>query len=391
MSIDSIKENQAVIERVESFLKTGYDANSDFNSALNGDAPINIKGLKNEQADYSYEVSEILYWVDRSTYLDEFESWSGEQVRSTHAEAISFVTDSHQEAVLRDLVGAIRKRRVAPFIGAGVSSAVGYPLWGNALGILTERHRLAGHDMSAVEDALKRDDYLEAAQLLYSQTPRGVENFIHTEFRLKNDDEPESKKGYPYIVELLPKLSSGCVVTTNFDKLIETYLRNGDHSLVDGCMLGDKQGIEFVQRFLNGDRCILKLHGEHSQPATHVFTRDQYERAYGAEFDFSKELPKALRQIYISSSLLFIGCALEKDRTLELFTHVMASKQFEVPKHFAFLPDPQNGPGRQAKENRLLELNIHPIWYQAQGLDHSMLTKLIDLAVDIAERKVTLK
>lgn len=390
MSIDRIKENQAVIERVESFLQTGYDANADFNSALNGEAPINIKGLKNEQTDYSYEVSEILYWVDRATYLDEFESWNGEQVRSTHAEAINFVTDSHQEAVLRDLVGAIRKRRIAPFIGAGVSSTAGYPLWSSALQALMEKHRLADHDMNAVEAALAKADYLEAAQLLYLQSPRGVENFIHTEFRLKNDDEPEVKKGYPYIIELLPKLSSGCVVTTNFDKLIETCLGDG-RSLFDGCMLGDTQGIEFVQRFLNGERCILKLHGEHSQPATHVFTSAQYARAYGVEFDFSKKLPKALRQIYISSSLLFIGCSLETDRTLELFAHVMASKQFEVPKHFAFLPDPQNGPGRQAKENRLLELNIHPIWYQAQGRDHSMLTKLVDLAVDIAERKVTLK
>jgi hypothetical protein len=70
---------------------------------------------------------------------------------------------------------------------------------------------------------------------------------------------------------------------------------------------------------------------------------------------------------------------------------VIASKQFEIPKHFAFLPDPQNGPLKQAKENRLLELNIQPIWYRVEEHDHSMLTLLVDLAVDMAERKVSLK
>lgn len=391
MSIDRIKENQAVIERIESFLITGYDSNPEFNSALNGDAPINIRSVKDAQASYNYEISEILYWVDRASYLDELESWHGEQIRSNHSLAIEFLEESHQEAVLRDLVGAIRKRRVAPFIGAGVSVAAGYPLWGRALNMLLAKHQMAGLDVAAIESALGRFDFLDAAQKLYEQSPKGVDNFIHTEFRLKNDDEPEAKKGYPYLIELLPRLSSGCVVTTNFDKLIETFLREGDRSLVDGCMLGDKQGIEFVQRLLSGDRCILKLHGEHSRPDTHVFTREQYERAYGVDFDFSKELPKALRQIYISNSLLFVGCSLEQDRTLDLFAHVIASKQFEIPKHFAFLADPQDGRTKQAKENRLLELNIQPIWYQVENHDHSMLTRLVELAVDMAERKVNLK
>ncbi|MCK3837720.1 MULTISPECIES: SIR2 family protein [Pseudomonas] len=391
MSIDRVKENQAVIERIESFLTTGYESNPEFNAVLNGEAPISIRSLKDQKASYSYEVGEILYWVDRASYLDELESWNGEQIRSNHSLAIAFLEESHQEAVLRDLVDAIRKRRVAPFIGAGVSSAAGYPLWGSALKMLIAKHRLAGLEVTAIEAAIDRFDFLEAAQQLYEQLPKGVDNFIHTEFRLKNDDEPEIKKGYPYLIELLPRLSSGCVVTTNFDKLIETFLREGDRSLVDGCMLGDKQGIEFVHRLLNGDRCILKLHGEHSRPDTHVFTREQYERAYGAAFDFSKELPKALRQIYISNSLLFVGCSLEQDRTLDLFAHVIASKQFEIPKHFAFLPDPKNGPLKQAKENRLLELNIQPIWYRVEEHDHSMLTLLVDLAVDMAERKVSLK
>lgn len=387
MSIDRVKENQAVIERVESFLQTGYDSNEDFNSALDGDNPIKIKSLKDAETDYSFEVSQILYWVERETYLDELESWNGELIRSKHADAIAFLKASHQEAEFRDLVEAIRKRRIAPFIGAGVSYELGYPLWGKALDMIRGLHLSAGLDVAAVEEALKNYNYLEAAQLVYDLAPLKVENFINTEFRLKHDGDQAEPDAFPAVIRNLPRLSSGCVVTTNFDKLIEEFLRLQGS---DGCMYGDKQGIEFVQRLLKGDRCILKLHGDHARPDTHVFTRGQYEQAYGAQFNFSKELPKALRQIYISNSLLFIGCSLEQDRTLELFAHVKASREFEIPKHFAFLADPQNGPQKQAKENHLLQLDIHPIWYKADD-KHSLLPLLIDLAADMAERKVSLK
>jgi hypothetical protein len=289
------------------------------------------------------------------------------------------------------MVEAVRKKKTAPFIGAGVSCDVGYPLWGRALEILMDKHERAGYDVADVKAAIAKYDYLLAAQLLHNQSPVTVASFVRTEFRLKYDGEPVSQNVFPAIIRLLPRLSSGCVVTTNFDRLVEEFLKREKGSLVDGCMSGQEQGHEFIRRLLKGDRCVLKLHGDHERPDTHVFTRDQYVDAYGEEFNFTKKLPRALRQIYIGNSLLFIGCSLEQDRTLDLFLQVKQSNHFEIPSHFAFLADPDDGPRKQAKENRLQEININPIWYRANGHDHSLLTQLIELAVDMAESRVSLK
>jgi hypothetical protein len=391
MSIDRIKENQAIIERVESFLKTGYDANPDFNIAINGDAPIKLRSLKDAEIEYSFEASEILYWVERDTYIDELEGWNGDVLRTKHADAIQFLEASHQEAVFRDVVEAIRKQKISPFIGAGVSCDAGYPAWGKALEILTLKHERAGHDVVEVRAAIAKYDYLLAAQLLHDQSSVAVASFVRTEFRLKYDGDPLDNSVFPPVIRLLPKLSRGCVVTTNFDRLVEEFLKQEKGSLVDGCMSGQEQGHEFIRRLLKGDRCVLKLHGDHERPDTHVFTHGQYLHAYGDDFDFTKKLPRALRQIYIGSSLLFIGCSLEQDRTLDLFSQIKQSNHFEIPNHFAFLADPDDDPKKQAKEDRLQEININPVWYRAKDRDHSLLIKLLELAVDMAESRVSLK
>ena len=106
--------------------------------------------------------------------------------------------------------------------------------------------------------------------------------------------------------------------------------------------------------------------------------------AYGDPLDFTKPLPKSLRQIFVSHSLLFLGCALEGDKTLELFDNVVQKADFEIPNHFAILPEPTAGSSetKSQKESRLLKLKIHPIWYPEGKFEFvdANLKLLIDVA-----------
>ena len=187
-------------------------------------------------------------------------------------------------------------------------------------------------------------DYLQAAQVLYDTGEAQVQHFIKTEFRQRGAISGP--------VRLLPDISSGCIVTTNFDTLIEDLFRERGQPL-DGYMHGTQAGNNFVQRLLRGERCILKLHGDAGQANTHVFTQAQYRTAYGEPFAFQNQLPRALRQIFISHSLLFLGCSLEQDKTLELFKSVVDEAAFEIPDHFALLNEPNNPQERIGKEARL--------------------------------------
>jgi SIR2-like domain len=387
MPVEKIKQNTELIQRVEQFLQTGYSANKEFNAYFSGNDPVVINSLKDIGQEYHYDASELLYWVDRDTYFDELDRWCGGKIKEEHSEAIDFLTTSNQQAVFSDLVELIRRQRVAPFVGAGMSKAAGYPLWSEALGRLGES--IAAVDEDVVRQLIAENRYLDAAQKVSQASEYQLINYIQTTFRTRYENDEEREK-IPQIFKLLPRLSSGCIVTTNFDCLIEETFRAKNAPLVDGYMHGVQQGHNFVQRLLKADRCILKLHGDASQPGTYVFTEEQYKTAYGdCAIDYSKQLPKALRQIYISNSLLFLGCSLAEDKTLALFKDVKDGQQFEIPDHFAIISEPEDVTNKQATEDRLLDIKIRPIWYRSDNY-HEMATRLVELAVDIADRRISL-
>ena len=134
----------------------------------------------------------------------------------------------------------------------------------------------------------------------------------------------------------------------------------------------------------------LKVHGHVEEPETFIFTKEQYDKAYGEKDRMDGPLAKTLRQIYISHSLLFLGCRLEADRTLQLFKQVKESGGFEIPEHFAFLPLPKDDEAKKQKESKLLEIEIQPIWYSPKN-EHEMLAKLIKLGCDVARGLVKLQ
>lgn len=156
-------------------------------------------------------------------------------------------------------------------------------------------------------------------------------------------------------------------------------------------MHGIQDRSKFVTSLIQGERCILKLHGNVGDQNTYIFSQQQYNDAYGEEINFTKPLAKTLRQIFVSSSLVFIGCSLEHDRTLDLFSTVVESKEFEIPDHFAILNKPTSHAETQAKENLLLEMKIRPIWYEIDSDGgHTKLEKLLKYIADCANGRARL-
>jgi hypothetical protein len=382
MDIKKLRENKFIVDKVEEALQWAYSSNGDFNAVLDEAEPFEFRSLKDPKHQYAYPISEVLYWADRDAYLDELDHWEGRQQVGQHEAATAFIKQSDQQAVFLDLADAIRFGRIAPFVGAGLSKASGYPMWGEALRKIAQK--LEGLEVQDIQPLMQQYDYLQAAQVLHDASAQQVEHFIRTEF--------QQRRAIKGPVTLLPELTSGCIVTTNFDTVVEDLFREEKQPL-DGYMHGTQAGNNFVQRLLRGERCILKLHGDAGQPNTHVFTQAQYQAAYGEPLAFQNQLPRALRQIFISHSLLFLGCSLEQDKTLDLFKSVVDEAAFEIPDHFALLNEPATPPDRARKEARLLQLKIRPLWYptpvDSDGKpDHSLLEQILKLAIAVARRQV---
>ncbi|MCP9887524.1 SIR2 family protein [Cyanobium sp. ATX 6A2] len=279
------------------------------------------------------------------------------------------------ETPFSELLVAVQRGRIVPFVGAGMSMPMGMPLWGAALKELLGC--LPSADADAIDMQIETGQYLAAAQALFEHDQVQTSNFVRTKYRIQ-----KVKLGGPMM--LLPRIAKGCVITTNFDDAIE-QVYGRDEVRFDAYMHGTQEH-NFFQRLVRGDRCLLKLHGDADNPATHILTQVQYEAGYGNPFDFHKSLPKALRQVYVSQSLLFLGCSLEQDWTLELFEKAKQEDEYAIPNHYAILPAPAEALDKQEKATRLLTLNIQPLWYPAGY--HDFVERYLQLIVDVAERRI---
>lgn len=373
--------------------------NSEFHAAINGDNLLMFKGLTqsihDEPNSYSVEISDILFWHDPVAYMDEMERWDGQQVKDQHIEMLEYLEESEQSAVFSKLVETIKKKRIAPFVGAGLSKPCNFPLWGEAIeklvkkleGVSVSEQRAAQPAFAYLEEVkqyLSKWRYLEAVELLYGTNKTLVDSFVRNIFELSANPVISGP------VLLLPKICDGCIVTTNFDDVIETVFIK-ERKPIEGYMHGTQNHNQFAAKLIQGERCILKLHGTVNDPETYILSKAQYKDAYGDgdSFDYTRPLAKTLRQIFISHSLLFLGCSLEQDRTLGLFQNVVNSRAFDIPAHFALLPKSSDHAKYLAKEELLQQAKIRPIWYQApEGrdgkYDHSGLEKLLKLAIDCA-------
>jgi hypothetical protein len=366
---DVANRERALIDRAIDVLAAEYERQSDFNEYFDGGEEVQIGAL-------SYPRSKVLYWVDRDAYSTEREAWQNELYETKHEAARQLIAENQFELRFADLLQAIARGRVVPFVGAGLSSACGMPLWGAALDLLLAR--LEPPNSDEIRADISQGEYLRAAQSLAAFDSAQTASFVSTTYRLRG-----LRLSGP--VTLLPKLAQGCIVTTNFDDAIERTYERADMRF-EHYMHGAQEH-NFFGRMLRGDRCILKLHGDAESRGTHILTREQYEAAYGHPFDFTKPLPKALRQIFLSQSLLFLGCALEQDWTMDLFTAAMDAGGFEVPIHYAILPRPSDEAVRRQKEGRLVRLNIEPLWYPAGK--HEAVQQLLELVVDVTQKRVT--
>jgi hypothetical protein len=372
---DTNKRQEHMLTEAVRLLGDQYENNNDFNVYFDGDEPLTILSPRQDGGVYQYERSKVLFWLDREAYNDERAAWANDVNQAKHQEATELLLSNGLVVPFQDLIDAVERGRIVPFVGAGLSKPIGMPLWGEALAQLLVR--LPGADAPVIGPLIDSGSYLEAAQMLAEHDYVQTTNFIRTTYRAQ-------KINLAGPMLLLPRFAKGCIVTTNFDDAIEkVYELN---KVEFKAYMHGTQEHNFFQRMVRGDRCFLKLHGDAENDATYILTKDQYANAYGDPFDFRKPLPKALRQIYISQSLLFLGCSLDQDWTLELFKKAKEQDEYQIPGHYAILPFPIDPQIKQQKARSLLELNIQPIWYP-EG-EHEFVEKLLQLIVDVTEHRV---
>ena len=326
-----------------------YRRNGAFNDDLDSTYPVEIAG--NE-----FESSFVPAKMDPDAYRNAQVEWQEARRADWLLYAEGVLDDdaySENRARFNRAVEAAKGGAIVPFVGSGLGVPCGNLTWSAFL------RRLAPSDLiAAVDQHLDDGEFEEAAQLIADSLGRPLfweklENSLTQEVRLRGP-----------ILLLAETFGEGCIVTTNFDPLLEAAfeLMGARFCHVSTLLTPARFG-----RALDEGRDVpqlLKIHGDAEEENGRVLTLDEFNAHYGnGVIDFAKPVP-AFAQRLLARPLLFVGCGLNDDRVLQLAQAVASAAASPGTRHYAILEAPEEEDPHLAERERVLgAAHIFPIWY----------------------------
>lgn len=249
---------------------------------------------------------------------------------------------------------------LVPFVGAGLSTSFGFQDWKSLLlDAATPQLR------ERVAALLSEGDYEAAAEALLQHL--GADAFQNKVAAAAGDSHLERSRFDRGTVALLPLLSGGPVVTTNFDRVLErAYAAHG--APFESVISGPRPDL-IVDALHGSRRVLIKLHGDWQDRVGRTFAQSDYEAHYGeAQPERKRELLRSAERLLFSSrALLFIGASLEMDRTVQVLKEV--HEEYAGIRHYAIMKAPDDEAAFVRKEQHLRDCGVLPLWYRAQTPD----------------------
>ena len=288
----------------------------------------------------------------------------------------------HNHSIYSKIVEAQKSGSLIPFVGAGMSIFCGYKLWGDVLRELTEFILIDDNRQIALKQI---DDgaYEEAAQTILEAYPTMLDQLPNLISPSKiNDCPPEKLRSSATFV--LPYLfQKGLVMTTNFDRVLESvYLTWNGKSIQT---VTPNQQDRLAQLRQNQSLGLFKLHGDIGNETISiddlVFTKRQYMKKYADESPLVQELTRWFE----NRRLLFLGCSLNVDRTMEVLKDVTLAQP--GIRHYAILGCKKNDIPQRLEE--MNALGILPIFYDDEN--HDAVRVILERMLEETDQKSYIK
>lgn len=347
-----------------------YEHFADFNEWLDGEEG------QATRVEYGVDAlpqpSKALFSGDRNSYDEAFqtfrkacrhealsEAWFQEQLGDGHWYLRN--VDHFIQLVDLMVVGA-----VVPFVGAGISASAGFSSWKDHLRNQGKTAHIAAERIEALLAGGAYETVLEEIE-----TIRGCDVFIN-EIR----DEFSRNHTIPDVVWRIAGLFTDTVITTNYDRLLEQAFETIE--------IGRVQVINGLNALEQPDPkkiTVIKLHGDVREPKRCILSKNQYDEAYGnGSLNLHKPIPKLLAYHYKNSSLLFLGCSLSNDRTVQVFKKIKESMGAEegTKQHFSIEQAPETLEGIAQRNAELTKLGITPIWFEKER--YELVESILSLA-----------
>lgn len=260
------------------------------------------------------------------------------------------------------------RKNIIPFVGAGISKGCGLYLWQELL------DKLATEYFTPVQIS-----NLKSASDIFGYADKIVATAGNSEMIMKRIVEifDETEVIHTEIPSLLVSSFSPMVVTTNYDTLLEKASVDSPLGVIKPllpCHIG-----QMNEAIMLNDRRLIKLHGSVEEISSIILSTKQYKKYYGKKGKReNKMLPIYLKKIFEGKKVLFVGCSLEKDYTLDILRECV--KCNHNISHFAILPYLSNLEQQVKRQRKLTKFGIEAIYYP-EG-DFEAVGQLIHYLVD---------
>lgn len=327
----------------------------DFNEWLHSEEAQDVREQHN--IDGLRQPSKAFYASDKEAYdqaLEEYRTLRLHEVLNENYLLDQFEDDHWFKRNLDhfdQLIQQLMLGNVVPFVGAGLSVDGGFPSWEDHL---REQGRTAGIAQDDVEQNISSGRY--ESLIAEIENLRGRSVFIQ-EIR-----DVFSRPGeVTYSAIRVAELFSDSIITTNYDRLLERALAMYEARPVEVI-----NGTDRIRKPSTEKVTIYKLHGTIEDHANCVLSKQQYDEAYGNnDVDLSLPLPKLIEQFYKNSSLLFLGCSLNNDRTVQVFRAIREKVgDIVIPQHFTIEQAPETEEELVERNAYLANLGITAIWFE---------------------------
>jgi hypothetical protein len=177
-----------------------------------------------------------------------------------------------------------------------------------------------------VKERLEAKDYLIASELLKSNLADKWTGILEIEFQQAAD--------ISRLHRAIISLGQRIIVTTNFDKLIETAWN--DAKITHYPKVISKIDQQVFKLFRDNESYLIKIHGSIDEPENIVFDKTSFQRAAFSN-RFYQDL---IETLLLTHTFLFIGFSMD-DPAVSLLVESHAYRYADTRPHYAFISGKQ--------------------------------------------------
>lgn len=258
------------------------------------------------------------------------------------------------------LISEFRKEKVVLFIGSGMSISGGLPDWLGLLNRLTAQFLSSNKEETTFFETL---DPTQQAQYLYD---------IAGKARVVNEIQDIFSRdivGPSGLHELVVSLPVRCMITTNWDDLIESSFQQMNKVRMT-TIWKDSQISGSSNRSI-----LIKFHGDINDPKYVVFSEDDYYN----NITRNKLMDDYVSTILSTSTLLFIGYSYSDFDFKLLYNHIRHKIRDLAKNSYIFLPN-----ANSLRTSYLQHRGLEPIVFRAVDASEATETFLKELSDHVA-------